>query len=207
MKGEEWKIVASVLGGAAVLTVFGLLLTGEPPRLKASTEPTVEPTDDLIALARCLASESGDPTVQIAIGWILLATARRRKTSVHELLTAGLGYGPQKVFIDGSARIRFASTDKPPTQGTLLLAQALLAGQVAPPPDFIREAPTSFVHKSKASKKLGADGKPLQPETPPARILALQSDFGGLVGRIGEWFFYRLQAAPVAALDGLLRLA
>ena len=86
-------------------------------------------------------------------------------------------------------------------------AQAILAGQVAPPMDFTQAAPTSFVHKSKASKRLGADGKPLQPETTAARILALQSDFGGLVGRIGDWFFYRPHAAPVAALDGLVRLA
>ena len=207
MKDDDWKIIASVLGGAAVLTVFGLLLVGDPPRPKVRPEPTAEPRDELVALARCLASESGDPTVQIAIGWIVLATARRRKVSVHELLTAGLGYGPQKVFIDGSARIRFASTDKQPTQATLVLALALLSGRVAPPPDFTRVAPTSFVHKSKASKKLGADGKPLQPETPPARILALQTDFGGLVGRIGDWFFYRHHAAPVATLDGLIRLA
>ena len=207
MKSERWKIAASVLGSTAVLTVFGLLLAGNPPEPKASAAATDEPPDELLALARCLASESSDPTVQIAIGWIVLMTARRRKVSIHELLTAGLGYGPQKVFVEGSARIRFASTDQAPTQTTLLLAQAILAGQVAPPTDFTQAAPTSFVHKSKASKRLGADGKPLQPETTAARILALQSDFGGLVGRIGDWFFYRHHAAPVAALDGLVRLA
>ena len=173
MKSERWKIAASVLGSAAVLTVFGLLLAGETPQPKASAAATDEPPDELLALARCLASESSDPTVQIAIGWIVLMTARRRKVSIHELLTAGLGYGPQKVFVEGSARIRFASTDQAPTETTLLLAQAILAGQVAPPTDFTQAAPTSFVHKSKASKRLGADGKPLQPETTAARILAL----------------------------------
>lgn len=207
MKSESWKIAASVLGSAAVLTVFGLLLAGETPQPRASAAATDEPPDELLALARCLASESGDPTVQIAIGWIVVQTARRRKQSIHALLTAGLGYGPQKVFVEGVARIRFASTDKPATEATQLLAQALLSGQIAPPTDFTQAAPTSFVHKSKASKRIGTDGKPLQPETTAARILALQTDFGGLVGRIGDWFFYRHHAAKVAALDGLVRLA
>ena len=202
MKSERWKIAASVLGSAAVLTVFGLLLAGNPPEPKASAAANDEPPDELLALARCLASESSDPTVQIAIGWIVLMTARRRKVSIHELLTAGLGYGPQKVFVEGSARIRFASTDQAPTQTTLLLAAALMAGTVEPPTRFQKAAPTSFVHKSKASKRLGADGRPLQPETNLDRIEALQGDFGGLVGRIGRWYFYR-NHAPLATAEAV----
>ena len=67
---------------------------------------------------------------------------------------------------------------------SLTLAAALLSGSVEPPRSFQKAAPTSFVERSKASRRVGADGRPLQPETNLTRIVDLQSDFGGLVGRI-----------------------
>ena len=53
-----------------------------------------------------------------------------------------------------------------------------------------------------AGKRLGADGRPLQPETNLDRIEALQADFGGLVGRIGRWYFYR-NHAPLATAEAV----
>ena len=50
MKSERWKIAASVLGSAAVLTVFGLLLAGNPPEPKASAAATDEPPDELVPI-------------------------------------------------------------------------------------------------------------------------------------------------------------
>ena len=91
--------------------------------------------------------------------------AKRRGQSVWALLTGGHGYGPQKIFVGGKAVIRFASTDKPATDTTMLLAAALLSGSVEPPRSFQKAAPTSFVERSKASRRVGADGRPLQPET------------------------------------------
>jgi hypothetical protein len=159
------------------------------------------------ALARCLRSEDDDPAIQIAIGWIVLQTARRRRVSVFDLLTAGHGYGPQKVFVSGRALIRFAATDKPASDTTMLLAVALLAGTIEPPKRFQMAAPTSFVERSKASKRLGEDGRPLQPETTLTRIGALQTDFGGLVGRMGRWYFYRHRAPIVDAAASVPSLA
>ena len=195
-------IVAGTAALSLVVVFFALAALGPPT---AHTDDVVPPVpdppairpDDLVALARCLCSEDNDPAIQIAIGWIVIQTARRRRVSVFELLTAGHGYGPQKVFVDGKAIIRFASTDKPATDTAMLLAAALLAGTVEPPKRFQQAAPTSFVERSKASKRTGADGRPLQPETTMERIVALQSDFGGLVGRMGRWYFYRNRAPPI----------
>ena len=47
----------------------------------------------------------------------------------------------------------------------MLLAAALLSGSVEPPQIVSKAAPTSFVERSKASRRVGADGRPLQPET------------------------------------------
>jgi len=211
MSRREPRLTGIVAGTAAlslVVAFVALAALGPPTAHKDDAAPPVpEPPailpDDLVALARCLCSEDNDPAIQIAIGWIVIQTARRRRVSVFELLTAGHGYGPQKVFVDGKAIIRFASTEKPATDTAMLLAAALLSGTVEPPKRFQQAAPTSFVERSKASKRIGADGHPLQPETTTQRIVALQSDFGGLVGRIGRWYFYRNRAASVPATDEL----
>lgn len=94
------------------------------------------------------------------------------------------GYDPQKVFVSGHTVIRFAATDKPSSDTTMVLAAALLSGAVEPPTRFLMAAPTSFVERNKASKRLGEDCRPLQPETTLARIGVLQIDCGGLVGRM-----------------------
>ena len=211
-RDSQWAgIVAGAAGLSLVAGLVAMAVVGKPPARKDSTEPRlakppVTPPDDVEALARCLRSEDDDPAIQIAIGWIVIQTARRRRVSVFDLLTAGHGYGPQKVFVSGRALIRFAATDKPASDTTMLLAVALLAGTIEPPKRFQMAAPTSFVERSKASKRLGEDGRPLQPETTMARIAALQADFGGLVGRMGRWFFYRHRAPivdPAASIPSL----
>jgi hypothetical protein len=210
-RDSQWAgIVAGAAGLSLVAGFVVLVVVGRPHGRKDSTEPLAKPPatppDDLEALARCLSSEDDDPSIQIAIGWIVIQTARRRRVSVFDLLTAGHGYGPQKVFVSGHAFIRFAATDKPASDTTMLLAAALLAGTVEPSKRFQMAAPTSFVERSKASKRLGEDGRPLQPETTMARIAALQADFGGLVGRMGRWYFYRHRAPivdPAASIPSL----
>ena len=209
----RWTGIVAGTAALSLVVVFAALAALGPPtaRKNDAAPPVPEPPatrpDDLVALARCLCSEDNDPAIQIAIGWIVIQTARRRGVSVFDLLTAGHGYGPQKVFVDGKAIIRFASTDKPATDTAMLLAAALLAGTVEPPRQFQQAAPTSFVERSKASKRAGADGRPLQPETTTQRIVALQSDFGGLVGRMGRWYFYRNRAPPVEMVELVPSLA
>jgi hypothetical protein len=154
-----------------------------------------------------LASEDADPALQVAIAWIAIQTARRRRQSLLAVLTSGLGWGPQKIFVDGRKVIRFASTEKPGTDTTWLLAQAVLSGKVEPSSRFQAAAPTSFVERSRASKRVGVDGKPLQPETDEGRLIALQEDFGGLVGRMGRWYFYRLGARPIQLTTALPQLS
>ncbi len=206
---------AGAVAGAAAISLFvafvAMASLGPPTKreeqLPPLPAPPPSPPDDIEALARCLRSEDDDPSIQIAIGWIVIQTARRRRVSLYELLTAGHGYGPQKIFVSGRTVIRFASTEKPATDSTMLLAAALWAGTVEPPKRFQQEAPTSFVERSKASKRLGPDGRPLQPETTLQRIVALQSYFGGLIGRMGRWYFYRNRAPPVENADAVPSLA
>jgi len=173
------------------------------PTPPTSTPPTPTPPTDTEALARCLASEDADPTILVAIAWLCIQVARRRKTSLLALLTSGLGWGPQKIWVNGKSVIRFASTDKPPTDLTMLLAAAVLGGAVEPSSKFRAAAPTSFVERTGASRRIGPDGRPLQPETREERLIALQEEYGGLVGRIGRWYFYRLRAPPQATIAAL----
>ncbi len=172
------------------------------PTSPTSATPPTPPTDTE-ALARCLASEDADPTILVAIAWLCIQVARRRKTTILALVTSGLGWGPQKIWVNGKSVIRFASSDKPPTDLTMLLAAAVLGGAVEPSSKFRTAAPTSFVEKTGASRRIGPDGRPLQPETGEDRLIALQAEFGGLVGRIGRWYFYRLRAPPQASVTAL----
>lgn len=52
-----------------------------------------------------------------------------------------------------------------------------------------------------ASKLVGPDGKPLQPETTPERILQLQSRYSGILARLGSWFLYAKNAPHIATID------
>ena len=109
---------AGAVAGAAAISLFvafvAMASLGPPTKreeqLPPLPAPPPSPPDDIEALARCLRSEDDDPSIQIAIGWIVIPTARRRRVSLYELLTAGHGYVPQKIFVSGRTVIRFAST-------------------------------------------------------------------------------------------------
>lgn len=160
-------------------------------------------TREVEALARMLSSESSNPKAQIIIGWITVQAARTWRMSVFRLLTGKSGqYGHQKHFLpDGSKEIRYASTVRKPSDATMRLARGLLDGNVKPPEIIERTRPTSFVEMGKASKLVGPDGKPLQPETAPERILKLQSRYGGIVARLGSWFLYAKKAPQITNID------
>lgn len=121
--------------------------------------------------------------------------------TVADLCKSGQ-YGHQKHFLpDGSKEIRYGSTVRKPTDATLRLARGLLDGNTKPPETIERTRPTSFVEMGKASKLVGPDGKPLQPETTPERILKLQSRYGGIVARLGSWFLYAKNAPQITNID------
>ena len=205
MIGPLLGLVVLAAAGVAVLVASpGSQAQAGTGRSTSPTPPTPPtPPTDTEALARCLASEDADPTILVAIAWLCIQVARRRKTSILALVTSGLGWGPQKIWVNGKSVIRFASTDKPATDLTMLLAAAVLGGAVEPSSKFRAAAPTSFVERTGASRRIGPDGRPLQPETKEDRLIALQDEFGGLVGRIGRWYFYRLRAPPQATIAAL----
>ncbi len=206
--------------GVGVLAGFGLLFLALRGATSSNSEvspsgtgdkPSAGQSDyerDIEALARMLASETSDAKAQEIIGWITLNAARTWRMSVFRLLTGKSGfYGPQKYFgPDGKMEIRYASTAQWPTADTLRRARGLFDGSVKPPEHITRTKPTSYVEILKASKQMGSDGKPLQPETTAERILNLQSRYGGIVGRVNNWFLYAKGAEPIASIEKAARV-
>ena len=202
------------VGGWVLVGGLGLLVLALAP-VAHDGEQTEAPPDglsdaerDVLALARMLASETDDTQARIVIGWITLSAARTWRLSVYRLLTGKSGqFGPQKYFYpDGSKEIRYASTAKRATPETLRIARGLLEGSIEPPELVARTKPTSYVEMGKASKKLGPDGKPLQPEYTAEKILAKQSSYGGIVGRLHSWFLYAKGAPHIGSVDEAARV-
>lgn len=192
-----------ILGGLGLL---GWALSTEPPVAERTEPPPSglsEHEIDVLALARMLASETGDTRAQVVIGWITVNAARTWRMAVYRLLTGKSGqFGPQKFFYpDGRKEVRYASTAKPATAETLTLARGLLDGTIMPPSSVRSTRPSAYVELGKASKKLGPDGKPLQPEYTPEKILAKQQSYGGIVGRLNNWFLYAKGAQPITSVD------
>ncbi len=77
------------------------------------------------------------------------------------------------------------------------IARGLIEDTLRPPASLERARPTAYVEMAKASKQLGPDGKPLQPDTNADRILALQQRFGGIVGQAGNWYLYAKGAPAI----------
>jgi len=200
--------------GWVVLGGLGLLVFALAPH-SDDAEPTELPPSgldpqerDALALARMLASETDDAQARVVVGWITVHAARTWRLSLYRLLTGKSGqFGPQKFFFpDGSKEIRYASTAKRPTPETLRIARGLLDGSIQPPELVERTQPSAYVEMGKASKKLGPDGKPLQPEYTPEKILAKQSSYGGIVGRLHNWFLYAKGAEPISSIDEAQRV-
>lgn len=192
-----------ILGGLGLLAFS--LAPSDPDAEHAEAPPAglSEHERDVLALARMLASETDDARARVVIGWITVNAARTWRMSVFRLLTGkSEQFGPQKFFhTDGSKEIRYASTAKRPTAATMQLARGLLDGTVKPPEGVERTKPSAYVEMAPASKKLGPDGKPLQPEYTADKILAKQQSYGGIVGRINNWFLYAKNAPRIASID------
>ena len=196
-------------GGWLLLGGLGLLALALAPHSDDAEPAELPPSGldaqerDVLALARMLASETDDAQARVVVGWITVHAARTWRMSLYRLLTGKSGqFGPQKFFFpDGSKEIRYASTAKRPTSETLRVARGLLDGSIQTPEILERTQPTAYVEMGKASKQLGPDGKPLQPEYTPEKILAKQSSYGGIVGRLHNWFLYAKGAKPISSID------
>lgn len=148
-----------------------------PNPLPAGNDP--DATDDVTALARMLASETIDYGARVVIGWMAIQTARRRKLSLYERLTAGNGYGPQQK--DGV--VRYASTAKPPTSQTVTLAAQLLSEALKPSARIRALGHSAWVEDLKLTENSAA--QLLRKQAKPA-------DFGGIWARLRgtRWYLY-----------------
>ncbi|MFO0580523.1 MAG: hypothetical protein U1A78_41660 [Polyangia bacterium] len=199
---------ALLLAGAAGVLLLAARREAPPTAGEAPPAGLSGEEREVLALARMLASETSDERARIAVGWITVHAARSWGRSLFRLLTGKSGqFGPQKFFYaDGNSEIRYASTARAATPETTRIARGLLDGTLKPPELIERTRPTAYVELGKASSKLGPDGKPLQPEYTADKILAKQQSYGGIVGRLNDWFFYAKGAPPISSIDQAARV-
>lgn len=202
-KSDSAAMGIAILGGFALLSFALAPSSDEAEHTEAPPAGLSDHERDVLALARMLVSETSDSRARVVVGWITVNAARTWRVSVFRLLTGKSGqFGPQKFFYpDGTKEIRYASTAKQPTEAALKLARGLLDGTIRPPAHVENTKPSAYVELAPASKKLGPDGKPLQPEYTPEKILAKQEKYGGIVGRLNNWFLYAKGATPISSVD------
>ena len=203
------KDSAALIVGGAVL--FGLLYalsqsdqdavlvgTGPAsppiPRPPKPAEPSKQPLDtsDRYALARMLESETRSRAARVVIGWITMETARRRGSSIFDVLTAPFfQYGPRRLNGIG----RYADTSREPSQQALDLAGAILLGVVKPSAEIRNGKISAWV-----------EWLPPKTEAQAAELINQQtaSKFGGLWRRIAgtDWFLYSSAVKPTIAAAG-----
>lgn len=147
--------------------------------------PAADATTDDTALGRMLASEDRSTPAKIVIGWITVQRARARKTTLYQMLTGGLGYGPQDRRAQGQG-VMYASTAKRPAAADLELARDLLSGKVQPSAAIRSHAPGGWVERGQG--------------TSDERLLGLQDQWGeGIYARLKgtKWVLYSRDTKPI----------
>lgn len=156
------------------------------------TAPTSLPaaagdTSDENALGRLLASEDRSRDAKVVIGWITVQKQRARKQTLYQLLTRGLGYGPQDRRAQKQG-VMYASTAKPATASDLELARGILSGEVKPSSTIRAHKPGAWVERGQGV----AD----------AKILQKQADWKeGIYGRVAgtRWLLFSADAPTFSA--------
>lgn len=146
MTREEWVGVgagsAALLGGALLLSRLSRgwgpetrphvlndrkFVDARPRGLADAAGATL----DEYALASCMQSEEARRPGQVAVGWAVHNYCRRHRCSVADQLLKsvrrGRRYPSHGHFASQEAPGKWASTARPPTAGTLLLAQEILS--------------------------------------------------------------------------------
>ena len=191
-----WQ-AAQQLGSLAALSgAAGATSATQPAAPAERTEPApvqreataADATTDDVALGRMLASEDRSTPAKTVIGWITVQRARARKTTLHQMLTGGHGYGPQDRRAQGQG-VLYASTAKAPSAADLELARGLLAGTVQPSAAIRAHASGGWVERGQG--------------TSDEQILKLQEKWGeGIYGRIQgtKWILYSRDTKPIKDL-------
>jgi hypothetical protein len=164
------------------------LPSSQPPSVNASTSPY--DTSDETAIARMLSSEDRSVPVKTVIGWIAIQRIRARKVSAFQMLTNGLGYGPQDRRSTGQG-IMYASTAKAPTSTDQALARSLLNGTIQPSAAIRQHKPGGW-----DERKQGASD---------ANIVSKQKDWNeGIYGRLGgtNWMLFSSDAPKLTLQPG-----
>lgn len=160
------------------------------PAQPAPAEPAREPSapdaaTDETALARMLASEDRSTPAKIVIGWITVQRARARKSTLYQMLTGGLGYGPQDRRAQGQG-VLYASTAKRPAHADLELSRDLISGKVQPSATIRAHAPGGWVERGQG--------------TSDEQLIRLQDQWGeGIYARLKgtKWFLYSRDTKPI----------
>ena len=173
-QGPNW-LVAGFLGGVALIGAVALI------RSSSGTEVGLLPFDDLDveAAARMLASENPRGSLELHTEQLYtqIRRALRRGISLHEQITAGLGYGGQGEGSGG--KVRPVATGQPATPALRERARRILSGEydsrLAGATKFFEpEQQDQIFVLAEAARKKNAMGLPLTPRE--ERLLKYKRD-------------------------------
>ena len=120
------KAGGSVTGGDDRVDGGGVV-PGDPEKLARAAGLTLEE----YALARLMESEESSEPARIAVGWATRNAAQRQGVSIPSLLLRGNLSSKGRFGRQDTGK--WASTSKPPTAGTMLLARKVLAKEMPDP--------------------------------------------------------------------------
>jgi hypothetical protein len=201
---REAKIGLVVGLGALVGLALALSEPPDPGRLAPAPKPPNPPPpnppppppdpngrDDETALARMLVSETNMHQAWPVIGWMAIQTAKNRKQTLFERLTAGQGYGPRvKNGVE-----RYASTSANPTPTARNVARQLLSGALKPSQQLRELGHSSWVELLKGTEQEAE--QLLRKQTAP-------KNWGGVFARIAgtDWYLLNPKEPPVKWTKG-----
>ncbi len=197
---REAKIGLVVGLGALVGLALALSEPPEPGRLAPAPKPPKPPQppqpdpngqDDETALARMLVSETDKVQAWPVIGWMAIQTARNRKQTLFERLTAGQGYGPR---VKGGVE-RYADTRAAPTQAARTVARQLLSGELVPAKQLRDLGHSSWIELLKGTEQEAE--QLLRKQTSP-------KNWGGVFARVAgtDWYLLNPKVKPLKWTKG-----
>lgn len=175
-----------------IIGIFGFLWSLKGKNMGSTETSSDTDYSDVNALARMLQSETSNPHAREIIGYIVIQKAKRRGSSIYNLLTQGKGWGPQDRRNIGQG-IMYASTRKAASKEAKEVARRLINNEI--------DIPT--IVKS----NIGAWFEKL-PSIPEMKLVDRQKSWNeGIYARITgtNWYLYSREAPKVNSLAEVTR--
>lgn len=186
---DLWDLIKSLLARVANRTAVNAPIE-EAPKPELSQITNDESRDDETALARMLASEDRNEPIKIVIGWNTVQKQKANKKTLFDMLTKGLGYGPQDRR-ESNQGIMYASTAKRPSPADRALARGIISGSLRPSAAIRAHKPGGWVERGQG--------------TSDERLIALQDSWKeGIYAQIAnsKWVLYSADQKKVTVPKG-----